>query len=335
MKKRILAITLCVLILAAFTGCAASSNTSAGVSSEQMVSPESQDNHYDIAADTEMAAEEDAVSKDLGETNLPQPVSAPSSNEKIIYSADAELETRDFDKALKELSALLEKYGGFVENSSISGSDYYTIENDGGTYRTASFTYRIPVEGFAAFCDEVKALGNVPSFSTYAENVTSQYADIDARLTARTAEEQRLLELLNKAETVEEMLQIESALSDIRYEIESLQGTLNDYDARISCSTLSLNVKEVTLYTNVTDGSKGYGDQLSDGFSATLAAVGQFFSNAFKWIVTALPVLLILAAVGLAIFLIVRHALKKKKSAPNTQDKKDAPFPPTQDKKDE
>lgn len=315
--KKLMAVLLCILLLAAFAGCAASpySPDAADAVSEQnsAVSPTS-DKAYD-EAETSVSESADATASGFGDLGLPQPGASSASADKIIYSADAELETRDFDATISSLSELLSKYGGFIESSSVSGSDYYTIENIGGAYRTASFTYRIPADSFNDFCGGVKALGNIPSFNTYAENVTGQYADLDARLSARTAEEQRLLELLDKADTVEEMLQIESALSDVRYEIESLQSSLKDYDTRISYSTLNLRVAEVTLYTKVDDVTKTYGEQLSEGFTATLASVGQFFSNAFKWLISALPVLLIIAAIGLGVFFIVRHIVKKKKAA--------------------
>ena len=92
---------------------------------------------------------------------------------------------------------------------------------------------------------------------TYTENVTSQYYDTQARLTAYQTQEARLLEMMEKAETVEDIITIEEKLTDLRYRIESLQSTLKNWDRQVSYSTISLDVEEVQEYTPETPAAKG------------------------------------------------------------------------------
>ncbi len=99
------------------------------------------------------------------------------------------------------------------------------------------------MDKFRSVMDGLSELGNVPYSSINADNITEQYTDVQARLTSCQAEETRLLELLDKADTVDEMLQIESYLSDVRYEIESYTAQIKNWDSRISYSTVSLTFR--------------------------------------------------------------------------------------------
>ena len=68
--------------------------------------------------------------------------------EKIIYSADATVETTEFDKTLEELAALIKEYGGWVQSSSINGANYYSISRGSSYNRSADYTIRIPSDKF-------------------------------------------------------------------------------------------------------------------------------------------------------------------------------------------
>ena len=77
------------------------------------------------------------------------------------------------------------------------------------------------------------------------ENVSAAYYDTESRKTALETKRERLLALLEKAENMEDIIALESALSDVQYEIESLSGTLRDYDRLISFSTVEIYLSEV------------------------------------------------------------------------------------------
>ena len=106
------------------------------------------------------------------------------SPEKLIYSASATVETTEFDGTIEKLSALVEQYGGFVESSSVNGSNYYTQSRGYSSTRCASYVIRVPSDKFSALMGSLSTLGNVPYSHTYTENITAQYYDTDARLTA-------------------------------------------------------------------------------------------------------------------------------------------------------
>ena len=226
--------------------------------------------------------------------------------EKIIYSGDATVETTDFDRSIAALEEMIAREGGFIESSSVNGSNYYDTSRGRASRRSASYTLRIPSERFSALMGSLSDIGNVPYTHTYTENVTAQYYDVQARLKALQAQEARLVEMLSIAETVEDIITIEDKLSDVRYRIDSHQSSLNNWDRRVAYSTLSVTVKEVQEYTPEKVTKLSYGQELALAFKDALKNAGQFFKDLLVWLVSALPTLVILAALFFACRPLVR-----------------------------
>ena len=246
------------------------------------------------------------------------------SPEKLIYSASATVETTEFDGTIEKLSALVEQYGGFVESSSVNGSNYYTQSRGYSSTRCASYVIRVPSDKFSALMGSLSTLGNVPYSHTYTENITAQYYDTDARLTAYQVQEARLLEMMEAAKTVEDLIAIEEKLTELRYQIESLQSTLKNWDRQVAYSTLDLEIQEVIEYTP--ESRMSYGQELALALTNGLKRTGEFFKDLLLAIVGALPALVILAVV-LAILIPVwkkrRKARKARKNPPAEKPKEE------------
>lgn len=261
---------------------------------------------------------------DLGVSSNPsdsKEAETQTNSDKIIYNGSADIETLDFEQTLADIERLVSKAGAYIESSSIHDNDFYTTQHGGTTYRSAYYELRIPVEKFDGVMNGLSSLGNVPYSSVDAENITDQYTDTEARLNSYEAEEARLLELLSKAATVEEILQIESHLSDLRYKIENLTSQIKNWDSRINYSSLTLNVSEVSLYTQDTPATMSYGKQLSTALISSAKSVWRFLKNLLKFIVAALPVLLVIAVIAVPVFFIVRRVIRKKKSEKTAETK--------------
>ena len=233
---------------------------------------------------------------------------APEENpEKIIYSGDATVETTEFEKSVAALENMIAEAGGFIESSSVNGSNYYDSSRGYTSKRSASYTLRVPSEKFAALMSSLSDIGNVPYTHTYTENVTAEYYDVQARLKALQAQETRLLEMMEIAETVEDIITIEDKLTDVRYRIDSFQSSLNNWDRRVAYSTLSITVKEVQVYTPATVTKISYGEELWLTFTDALKNAGQFFKDLLVFLVSAIPTIVILAV----LFFVFRPLLKK------------------------
>lgn len=311
--KKTLSLLLAVLLGFALCACGSADTASSAPSAA-----------YDMVS-TEAAYPAEAPEEDYGgfavaggtQLETGSGAAPEGSPEKLIYSASATVETTEFDRTIEKLSALVEQYGGFVESSSINGSNYYTQSRGYSSERYASYVIRVPSGKFSALMGSLSTLGNVPYSHTYTENITAQYYDTDARLTAYQTQEARLLEMMEAAETVEDLIAIEEKLTELRYQIESLQSTLKNWDRQAAYSTLDLEVQEVIEYTP--ESRMSYGQELALALTNGLRRTGEFFKDLLLAIVGALPALVILAVV-LAILIPVwkkhRKARRAKKNPP-------------------
>ena len=232
--------------------------------------------------------------------------------DKIIYSADATVETTDFDETLKKIDELVEAYGGWVESSSVNGGNYNDIARGRVSMRSAFYALRIPSDSFSAVMEGLSVLGNVPYSSIYTDNISAQYYDAQARLASLRTQEESLNRLMEKAESVEDIIKIEDKLTQVRYDIESIQSKLKNWDRKLSYSTINLNVSEVEIYTPPTVVHPGFFERLGMALADGFRAVGRFFTNALLVLTEALPALLVLAAVIVLIVVIVKKKRAKK-----------------------
>lgn len=306
--KKTLSLLLAVLLVFALCACGSADSASSAPSAA-----------YDMVS-TETAYPAEAPEEDYGgfavaggtQLETGSGAAPEGSPEKLIYSASATVETTEFDRTIEKLSALVEQYGGFVESSSINGSNYYTQSRGYSSERYASYVIRVPSGKFSALMGSLSTLGNVPYSHTYTENITAQYYDTDARLTAYQTQEARLLEMMEAAETVEDLIAIEEKLTELRYQIESLQSTLKNWDRQVAYSTLNLEVQEVIEYTP--ESRMSYGQELALALTNGLRRTGEFFKDLLLAIVGALPALVILAVV-LAILIPVWKKHRKARRA--------------------
>jgi len=306
-RKAIVVFLLCVLLLCGCGGAAKSVETQSA--------PAAEDRSYmEEAVEMEAPAEEAKAMAAGGIANSESGGTAAGEmqTEKIIYSANARIETIDYEACVQGVYDMVERFGGFVQASSISGSDYYSAARGRQNLRYASFTVRIPSENFETLTSSLSELGNVPYCNTYSENVSAQYYDVQSRLTAFKTQEARLLEMLEIAETVEDLLAIQQQLTEVQYEIDSLQSTLTNYDRRISYSTVDIEVQEVEEYTEQPVVQLSYWQKMGRGFMRSLENVGDFFTDSLLWFVSSLPALITWAAAITAIVFVGKRVKIKR-----------------------
>ena len=316
MKKttKLLAIALALVLALGLAGC--------GGKTMQTASSAPAAYDYDAAPMEEPMAEEsmeagfaNTASGDMlysgknGDTSAAEPADM---SEKIIYSANARLETTEFDTALEKIQTLVKELGGFMESTSVSGNNYSSIARGNTGGRSASFTIRVPSDKFSVLTGSLSDIGNVPYCNTYMQNVTMEYYDVQSRLEAYKTQETRLLEMLAAAESVEDMLAIQQQLTDVQYEIDSLTGRLRYYDHQVNYSTVTLDVTEVREYTPEPTITLTYWQRMTRGFAESLKDVGEFFQDLFLWFVTSLPWLVPLAAAVVLIVWLIRRSMKKR-----------------------
>lgn len=309
--KKVLALLMALAMLFALCGC--SGNFFAGrkdgfaretaADMEYVPSPVMV-NSYDAAAVAEESYGGFAVNGAFAASGVSSKNAENIDLEKIIYSADATVETTEFDKTIAALEQLIEKLGGWTESGSVSGTGYDALSRGKQASRNANYTIRVPNEKFEELMGELSSLGNVPYSHIYTENVTAEYYDTKARLTTYEAQEKRLLELLDQAETVSDVIEIENELTEVRYRIESLQTSLRGWDRRVNWSTLYLAVNEVREYTP--QEQRSYADKLKASVKDGIEELGEFFLD----FVEALPILILLLVALIIVILIIKKAVR-------------------------
>ncbi|MCM1044642.1 MAG: DUF4349 domain-containing protein [Candidatus Gastranaerophilales bacterium] len=259
------------------------------------------------AADTAYAGE--SIS---GET-LGEGVKAADSSRKLIKTVYLHVETREFDLLMDSLERQVENLGGYIESmETYNGSRYSGYSRS----RTADLVIRIPQGELNGFLDTVSESGNVISRSESVEDVTLAYVDMESRKNSLQIEQERLLSFLEQAESIEDIIVIEERLSQVRYQLESMESQLRTYDNQVDYSTVHLSLEEVRELTPVEE--KNAWQRMADGFLESVKSLLHNFSEAGIWFVVNLPflavwVVVILVCVFVGKRLIRRLRRKKEK----------------------
>lgn len=231
---------------------------------------------------------------------------------KLIHTADLTLETTDFQNAEKGLRDLVSGCGGYFEQSSVS--------NYGDGYRRGSYTVRVPADQFDAFLVQTGELCHVLSQSSQAEDVSENYYDTQGRLKTQQTKLERLQVLLAKADKMEDIITLESAISDTEQTIENLSGTLQHYDSLVDYATVTISLSEVYKLSNVEEPASGFlsrvGTAFASGWRNFVGAVESFaVTLAYGWVWV-----LVLAAVAVVTVRSLRGRRRKHMALPGGGD---------------
>lgn len=314
MKRKIFALILACLILSVcLAGCGASKNAydsavaetngsyyyADSKSSESYDYAYEEDGYYDAPEEGEYASSTSDISSMAIDSAL-------SSSRKIILYADVNVETHDFNASVAALTEAVESLGGYISTANTS------IYNTTYSLHSGTYTVRIPCENFNAFISKSDTMGNVTDSNIWQDDVTSRYTDIETRLATLETKRDRLLAMMEEATEMADIIQLEDALTDTVYMIESLTGERNVYDDRIAYSTATVYLREVRVYTEIVTPPKTLGERISQTFSSSIKDFGDFCEDTIVFLVGALPTILVLAVIAAVIILIIRRGAPRR-----------------------
>ena len=301
-RKWIILVAVCCLLLGMLSGCGAKSEANGAIT--QGYAPEAayrEDFLYD-SADSVVAESKAPGKAENGNCGV--------QNQKLIRTMHVEAETDDLDTMLANLDARIRELGGYVENKSIYNGSY----SNKNTYRTATLTIRIPVDQLDGFLNHVQGLTNITSQKETADDITLSYVATASRITALETEQQRLLELLAKAENMADLLMIEQRLTDVRTELEEVTSQLRLYDNLVDYGTVHLSVTQVKEYTVVEE--ETIWQRMGKGLAENWKDLCETAEDLLVLIVVSLPYLIPIGLAGLLVFIVVRLATRPKKQKP-------------------
>lgn len=227
-------------------------------------------------------------------------------NRKLVYRVQMVIQTTGFENSISKINTKVSELGGYIQSSQVSGNDY---GYSGG--KSGSIVARIPSEKLNQFLNASKSFGNISSQSQSIEDITMRYTDVEARQKSLQVEFDRILELVKKADKLEDVIRLEERLSQIRYELDSLKSQIKGMDNDVSYSTINMDIYEVALLES-SDESK-ISDRIKSAFSKSLYNLENDIKNIIVGFFAVIPYIVVIGIILLMIFGITRR-LKDKYS---------------------
>lgn len=291
--KRMVSLLLALVLALVLAGCGASK--AAGGASDSMAASEPEAGYWSNNSKSDDSYDEDGY--DADGTPASDPASRPV---KMIYNGYMEMQTQDFDTAASGIEALVRELGGYFQQSSVSN-------RGSSSYRYGSYTIRIPAAQFEAFFQRAGQLCHVTYTNTTADDVSESYYDTEARLETARIKLERLQQLLAKATSMEDIITIESAISETEWDIENLSGTLRHYDALVDYATVNVELSEVYQLSGQDKAVTTFGGRLGQSFVNGLRAVGSALEDFAVWLAYSWVWLAVIAAAAVIVIRIVRR----------------------------
>ena len=279
MKKRnLLAIMTAVLMLLSLTACG-------GASKNEMA----MENAYDSAAPMEPMGNDMLTSDSAsGAMDLP-------ADRKLIRTVSVDAETEELEPLLTAVDEMIAQLEGYVESREVYNGSTYSNRR----YRNANLTIRIPAERADQLIAHVEGISNVVSSNETIEDVTLTYVDTETRVKALETERDRLLELMEQAQSLSEILEIESRLTEVRYQLESTASMLKTLENQVSYATVHLHISEVQEYTPVAE--KTAWQRIAEGFGDSLEGIWDGAVEAFIWVLANSPYIVVFGGIGFGV----------------------------------
>lgn len=251
---------------------------------------------------------------------------AASNGRKFIKNAYIEAETMEYDSLIANIKSKVSALGGYIEESSTSGN------NAKGQTRYGSILARIPSAKLDEFTEHIEGSCNITDMNESVQDITLQYVDADSRKKSLEIERDRLLSLMERAESVSDIIEIESRLGQVRYELESAASQLRVMDNQVDYATVRIGINEVKIYTPPEE--RTMWQEIADGFCDNVRGLTELARSLFIDLVAGVPIILVLVVFVIILAKIVKLIKKrfphirlrprrKGKAGQNTADTKD------------
>ncbi len=222
--------------------------------------------------------------------------------QKVIKTGNISLQVEKAGNTVTSLTNLAKARDGFILSSSL-----YTSSDE---TQSGTVILKVPVTRYEETINEIKKLGDTQSESSTGQDVTEQYSDLQAQLKNYKAEEEQYLTILEKADTVEDILKVTEKLSVVRGYIETTQGRIKYLEGQTDMSTITVSLSEETRIDIPTKEWKPY-ETLKQAFRTWIIFL-QGLINVGIWVIIFLGPVIV--AVYIIVKLIIRRIKKKKES---------------------
>jgi len=215
------------------------------------------------------------------------PSSIAQDERKLVRTSGLELVVKAPAGAAEEVRKLAERSGGYLVSSQVQGSE---------ANASATVSVRVPVAQFEAVREQIRRLGlRVESDKIEAQDVTRDYVDRDSRLRNLRAQEQQYLQILKRATTVKDTLEVSDKLNEVRGQIEQQQAEFDALSKQIETVAITVELRcdaeaqvlglhwrpLYRIKAAMRDGLDGLGE-----YVASMTAFAFFLPTIFLWLMT-------------------------------------------------
>ncbi len=249
-------------------------------------------------------------------------------DEKLVYTCTMEMETTEYKETIAAIQELIKKYEAIIGHESYTDSArdwYYTnYEKRTGTL-SAYLVIRVPSQNYQDFLNGMQGFGQITSSTQDVENITRHYSETQTTIRSLETQEDRLLEMMENAETIEEMLAIEDRLTDVQNELQILRNRLSEMDTDVAYSTVNLTIREVVEYSPIDNPIKTltFGDRLKNTLAESWQTFKDFLEGLLFFLIRATPILLVLGVISVGIMLIIMAIVKGSRKRREKKAKKE------------
>lgn len=227
----------------------------------------------------------------------------------LIRNGSIDLTVKSVRDTIQEIQIMVKESGGIVSSSNL----YEIREGQYGAY----MTLRVPENLFDNVMDQLETYGKASNVRKSSDDVTMYYVDLESRLKNQKAQEKRLVEILEMAETVEEVLEVEREIFRVRGEIEAMTAQLTQLQDQVTFATINLSLREEAIPTEtISPGAfENFGKRISQAFIGSINFLMNIISITLLVIVAVLPVSLVLGLVVVVIVLLTRKFSRRRQLA--------------------
>jgi len=319
MKKKILGlVSVFILSVGLLTGCGSSTSDyeeyleDEGLYSTSSSEDYSVEEYGDVSSSKGIAESVEEVELGEGDVDHSEIEKNAVSSRKIVYTAEVNIQTSNYAKNVEVVKSLVKKYGGYFESTNLNGTEK-------AKDRSASFTIRIPVDTYDKFMDGVGEIDTVVFKSETADDITSQYVDVQARLKSLNTKRDRLEQFEEQATKLEDVLDLENQITDVQYEIERYTATLNAYKDMTSNCTINMYIEEVHDEVEIDpDKRDTFSKRMREAFAGSIAA----FQIIVEGLITIVIYIFPYAIIATIVIFIVVKVSKSEKHKKRAEEKK-------------
>ncbi len=303
-------------------------NNNAAASEEGPASAAETPKEAEAPASAEALVEADSLAG--GSASTINMTNAVLAERKMIWTASLDLEVENFDKARNNIESILTGIG-FISNTNINSSNVY-VDGKPKTVKNGTLVLRVDKNQFSSVINKLYGIGDVSNETTNGQDVTDQFVDIESRLRLLKLEQEKLETYLAKTNDLDTIFKLETRITDIRYEIESLTGNLNKLSNLVELATINITMDE--KYPGSEKKPVTYGGELMNSLKDSLKSVVEFLGDFLIFIVAAVPVLVVIGLFVLLGIFIYRRIPKKHKAPYPEQIHYTPPMPPASGSQD-